>query len=71
MTSSVMPFGVPVEFLLFGAMLLGVAMVKRGTLYVSLGGLAAILAYQAAFSAFPTGQGWPALALHARNGLVL
>jgi Na+/H+ antiporter NhaD/arsenite permease-like protein len=59
--------GVPVEFILFGVMLLGIAMAKRGTIYISLAGLAAILAYQALFSAFPTGTGWAALGLHAQH----
>lgn len=56
--------GVPIEFLLFGAMLVGVATAKKGTLYVSLAGLAVILLYQTLFSTYPTGTGMAALATH-------
>jgi Na+/H+ antiporter NhaD/arsenite permease-like protein len=61
------PFGIPVEFLLFGAMLIGVALFHRRALAVTLTGLAAILAYEALVTAFPTGTGAGALLEHARH----
>lgn len=60
-------FGAPVEFFLFGAMLLGVALFKRHTLLVSVTGLVVILAFQIFFGAHPTGQGWAALGEHAAH----
>lgn len=60
-------FGAPVEFYLFGLMLLGVAVFHHRTLAVALAGLAVILAYQGFVSGFPAGQGLPALGLHLRH----
>jgi Na+/H+ antiporter NhaD/arsenite permease-like protein len=51
---------IPVEFLLFGATLLGVALLHRHALFVALAGLAAIIAYKLAFADFhgmPGGYG--------------
>lgn len=59
--------GVPVEFFLFGAMLLGVAFAKKHTLWVSLIGFAVILAFQTLFGAYPTGRGLAALETHAAH----
>ena len=56
--------GAPVEFYLFGLMLLGVAVAHKKALAISLTGLAAILAYEALVSGFPTGYGGAALARH-------
>nr|WP_294848657.1 hypothetical protein [uncultured Sphingomonas sp.] len=58
---------VPVEYLLFAAMLAGVAIFHRQALWVALGGLAAILIYEGLFSAFPTGEGLAALGQHAAH----
>src|SRR5687768_5227111 len=58
-----MPF--PVEFLLFGAMLLGVALAHKRALTITLVGLLAILGYEAFVTSFPTGTGLSALATHA------
>src|SRR3954469_5693355 len=60
-------FGVPIEFFLFGLLLVGVALFHRKALMISIGGLAAILAYEAIFSSFPTGHGAGALLLHAEH----
>ncbi len=60
-------FGAPLEFYLFGLMLAGVAMFHRRALTVGLTGLAAILAYEALFTHFPTGTGLGALLLHAEH----
>jgi len=52
-------FGAPLEFFLFGATLLGVALFHHRTLTVALTGLAVITAYKLAFSTF---HGTPGLA---------
>jgi Na+/H+ antiporter NhaD/arsenite permease-like protein len=56
--------GAPVEFYLFGLMLVGVAVMHRRALTVALVGLAVILAYEAVVSGFPTGFGATALGRH-------
>jgi Na+/H+ antiporter NhaD/arsenite permease-like protein len=56
--------GVPVEFILFGLMLAGIAVFHRHVLPVAAIGLAAILGYEALFTAFPTGTGLGALGEH-------
>jgi Na+/H+ antiporter NhaD/arsenite permease-like protein len=63
--------GAPIEFYLFGLMLLGVAVMHKRALQVSLAGLAVILAYQALFSVFPTGTGVDALIRHAEHEWVI
>jgi len=64
-------FGAPVEFYLFGATLLGVAIFHRRTLTVALTGLAAILAYEGLVSGFPTGFGPSALGAHLLHEWVI
>jgi len=49
--------GVPIEFILFGLTLLGVALFHAHTLRVALTGLVAISLYKVLFSAFKTGPG--------------
>lgn len=66
-----MMFGIRVEFLLFGLMLMGVAMLHHQALQVSLTGLAIILAYEALVTQFPTGAGLDALAEHASHEWVI
>ena len=70
-TSAPALLGAPVEFYLFGAMLLGVALFHHHTLKVALAGLATILAYQAVISGFPTGFGLSALARHLQHEWVI
>jgi Na+/H+ antiporter NhaD/arsenite permease-like protein len=60
-------FGAPLEFFLFGAMLLGVALFHRHALAIASTGLIAIIAYEASISAFPTGDGAAALIAHFRH----
>jgi len=55
-------FGIPVEFLLFGLTLAGVALFHHRTLQVALSGLAAIVLYKVAVSGFETGPGVGGLA---------
>lgn len=63
--------GVPVEFLLFGLMLLGVAALHDHALEVSLAGLAAVLLYETLVTQYPTGRGLEALAAHAAHEWVI
>jgi Na+/H+ antiporter NhaD/arsenite permease-like protein len=56
--------GVPVDFLLFALVLLGVATLHLHTLKVALGGAAVITAYQWLFTGFKTGAGLAGLAGH-------
>jgi Na+/H+ antiporter NhaD/arsenite permease-like protein len=60
--SSVANFHVPIEFVLFGLTLLGVAVFHRHTLGVSLAGLAAIALYKLFFTGFKFGPGVAGLA---------
>ncbi|MEO7410155.1 MAG: hypothetical protein ABIU10_02380 [Sphingomicrobium sp.] len=56
--------GFPVEFVLFGLMLLAVALFHRQALAISLTGLFVIVTYEASITAFPTGTGFEALLIH-------
>lgn len=55
--SSPMVGGIPVDFILFGLTLLGVALFHHYTLYVALTGLATISVYKILFTGFKTGLG--------------
>src|SRR5258707_8957464 len=59
--------GVPVDFILFAIMLLGVALFHRHTLYVALAGLAAITLYKVNFTGFKEGTGLAGLGAHMHN----
>jgi Na+/H+ antiporter NhaD/arsenite permease-like protein len=63
--------GIPVDFILFGATLLGVALFHHQTLRVALTGLAAIVAYKLAFTGFKFGSGLGGLALHMQHEWVI
>jgi Na+/H+ antiporter NhaD/arsenite permease-like protein len=63
--------GVPVEFLLFAATLVGVALFHRHTLNVALIGLAAIVLYKLAFTGFKTGPGLGGLGGHMLHEWVI
>src|SRR3990170_8997601 len=64
-------FGAPVEFYLFGLMLVGVAIAHKRALAISLAGLAVILFYEALVTAFPTGTGAAALMRHIEHEWVI
>ncbi|MGZ5650518.1 MAG: SLC13 family permease [Usitatibacter sp.] len=53
---------VPVDFILFALVLLGIALLQRHTLQVALTGLAAVTIYKLAFSGFAQGPGFGGLA---------
>jgi Na+/H+ antiporter NhaD/arsenite permease-like protein len=61
------PFGIPIEFILFGLLLLGVALFHKRALEISVGGFLAILLFETFVSAYPTGSGAAALVAHARH----
>jgi len=63
--------GVPVEFILFGTTLLGVALFQRHTLRVAVAGLAVIALYKLGFTGFKTGGGVPGLLGHVRGEWVI
>lgn len=64
-------FGIPVEFILFGLILAGIAAFHKKAMAITLAGLAAILLYEGFVSAFPTGTGAGALMVHARHEWVI
>ena len=55
---------IPLEFVLFGLTLLGIALFHKRALAITLAGLAAIIVYEATFTSFPTGTGLGALGEH-------
>ena len=70
-TESVYLLGIPVDFILFGATLLGVALFHHHTLQVALTGLGAIVVYKLAFTGFKFGAGLAGLALHMQHEWVI
>lgn len=64
-------FGIPVDFILFAATLLGVALFHHYVLQVALTGLAAIAGYKILFSGFKTGAGLAGFGLHMAHEWVL
>jgi Na+/H+ antiporter NhaD/arsenite permease-like protein len=63
--------GVPIDFVLFGLTLVGVALFHRHTLQVALTGLAIITLYKLAFTGFKTGPGLGGLGLHMAHEWVI
>jgi Na+/H+ antiporter NhaD/arsenite permease-like protein len=73
-TAAVKPvyvFGIPVDFILFGLTLLGVALFHHHTLYVALTGLAVITVYKLIFTGFKFGVGFAGFALHMQHEWVI
>src|SRR5829696_7329169 len=63
--------GIPVDFILFGLTLLGIALFHHYTFQVALTGLAAIIAYKLIFTGFKFGVGFGGLALHIDHEWVI
>jgi Na+/H+ antiporter NhaD/arsenite permease-like protein len=63
--------GVPIDFVLFGLTLAGVALFHHHTLQVALIGLPVIALYKLAFTGFKTGAGLGGLALHMAHEWVI
>ena len=64
-------FGIPVDFILFGLTLLGVAVFHHYTLQVALTGLAAITIYKVVFTGFKFGAGLAGFAQHMQHEWVI
>jgi Na+/H+ antiporter NhaD/arsenite permease-like protein len=64
-------FGIPIEFLLFAATLLGVALFHHSTLAVALSGLTAIVGYKLVFTGFRYGGGFGGLGQHLLHEWVI
>ena len=64
MTGPVLLFGIPFDFVLFAATLLGIALFHRHTLPIALAGLVAISAYKLGFTGFKDGSGVAGLVIH-------
>src|SRR5581483_2342119 len=63
--------GIPIDFILFGLTLAGVALFHRATLQVALVGLGVIVCYKLAVTGFPGGTGLAGLAAHLRHEWVV
>ena len=63
--------GVPIEFILFAAMLVGVALFHRHTLRVALIGLAAVVGYKFFVTGFKAGPGFDGLVAHMHQEWVM
>jgi len=64
-------FGIPVDFILFALMLLGVALFHRHTLPIALTGLAVISIYKIAFTGFKFGTGLGGFGQHIAHEWVI
>jgi Na+/H+ antiporter NhaD/arsenite permease-like protein len=64
-------FGIPVEFILFGLTLLGVALFHHHTMRVALTGLATISLYKIFFTGFKTGPGATGFLFHLEHEWVI
>lgn len=63
--------GIPLDFILFGLTLAGVALLHRHTLQVALTGLVVITLYKLLVTSFKTGPGLAGLAVHMEHEAVL
>ncbi len=63
--------GVPIDFVLFGLTLAGVALFHHHTLQVALIGLAVVTLYKLGFTGFKTGPGLGGLALHMAHEWII
>src|SRR5690349_20259170 len=66
-TAPLMLLGIPIDFVLFGITLAGVAIFHRHTLPVALTGLGAIVAYKLTFAGFKFGSGIGGLRGHMEH----
>ena len=63
--------GIPVEFILFAIVLLGVALFHHSTFPIAAGGALVIALYKIFFSPFKTGAGWSGFATHLAHEWVI
>jgi Na+/H+ antiporter NhaD/arsenite permease-like protein len=59
--------GIPLDFILFGFVLLGIALFHRHTLAIALIGLAVIISYKVGFTGFKSGAGLAGLGHHMEH----
>lgn len=64
MIEPILILGIPLDFILFAAILLGIAVFHRHTLPIALAGLAVIVAYKIGFTGFKSGPGLTGFAHH-------
>ena len=64
MTDPILILGIPFDFILFGLILLGIALFHRHTLPIALIGLVAIIGYKVGFTGFKSGAGWSGFGHH-------
>jgi len=64
-------FGIPVDFVLFGLTLLGVAVFHHKTLQVALTGLGLVIVYKLLFTGFRQGEGFSGLMLQMQQEWVI
>ena len=64
-------FGIPIEFILFAIVLLGVALFHRHTFPIAAGGATVIALYKIFFSPFATGAGWLGFGAHLLHEWVI
>jgi Na+/H+ antiporter NhaD/arsenite permease-like protein len=64
-------FGIPLDFVLFGLTLIGVAVFHRHTMRVALAGLVTITIYKIAFTGFKTGPGMIGFVSHVGHEWVI
>ena len=69
--AAVLEFGVPVDFVLFGLTLAGVALFHRHVLWVALIGVAVITLYKIGFTGFKAGPGLPGFGRHLLHEWVI
>jgi Na+/H+ antiporter NhaD/arsenite permease-like protein len=70
-TQPVYLLGVPIDFILFGLTLLGVAVFHHKTLEVAVAGLAAVTLYKLLFTGFRLGEGFTGLVLQLHHEWVI
>ena len=63
--------GIPVDFVLFATVLIGIALFHHHTLAIALGGLGVITLYKLAFTGFATGPGMGGLLAHLGHEWVI
>jgi Na+/H+ antiporter NhaD/arsenite permease-like protein len=63
--------GIPVDFILFGLILLGIALFHRHTLRVALIGLLTLVLYKITFTGFKTGPGVAGFLVHVQHEWVI
>ncbi len=63
--------GIPVEFILFALVLLGVALFHRHTFPIAIGGALVIALYKIFFSPFASGAGWSGFGAHLLHEWVI